>query len=89
MISFVNKFCRCIEVTGAYSEQKTEINISLTSIGLLWTTTDFIAKGLVHMHNEDNKAGFSNYCCKINFHYFDEHQSKCVHEYPDTYYIIL
>ncbi|XXG73744.1 hypothetical protein AAC387_Pa07g2600 [Persea americana] len=47
----------CIEVTGAYSEQKTEINISLTSIGLLWTATDFIAKGLVHMHNEEKKAG--------------------------------
>ncbi|XP_010923723.2 uncharacterized protein [Elaeis guineensis] len=38
----------CIEVTGAYSAQKTEINISLTAIGLLWTATDFIAKGLLH-----------------------------------------
>ncbi|XP_010256047.1 PREDICTED: protein MON2 homolog isoform X2 [Nelumbo nucifera] len=36
----------CIEVTGAYSAQKTELNISLTAVGLLWTTTDFIAKGL-------------------------------------------
>lgn len=38
--------CRCVDVTGAYSSQKTELNISLTAIGLLWTTTDFIAKGL-------------------------------------------
>ncbi|KAH7661512.1 Protein Mon2-like protein [Dioscorea alata] len=36
----------CIEVTGAYGSQKTDINISLTAIGLLWTATDFIAKGL-------------------------------------------
>ncbi|KAF3786151.1 MON2-like protein [Nymphaea thermarum] len=36
----------CIEVTGAYVAQKTEINISLTAIGLLWTATDFIAKVL-------------------------------------------
>ncbi|KAL9267410.1 MON2-like protein [Drosera capensis] len=38
----------CIDVTGAYSAQKTELNISLTAIGLLWTTTDFIVKGLMH-----------------------------------------
>ncbi|XP_072952390.1 uncharacterized protein [Typha angustifolia] len=38
----------CIEVTGAYGAQKTEINISLTAIGLLWTATDFIAKGLIN-----------------------------------------
>ncbi|GJW24696.1 protein MON2 homolog isoform X1 [Tanacetum coccineum] len=37
----------CIDVTGAYSSQKTELNISLTAIGLLWTSTDFFAKGLV------------------------------------------
>ncbi|XP_041019772.1 protein MON2 homolog isoform X5 [Juglans microcarpa x Juglans regia] len=37
----------CIDVTGAYSAQKTELNISLTAIGLLWTVTDFIAKGLI------------------------------------------
>ncbi|KAL9233252.1 hypothetical protein vseg_008273 [Gypsophila vaccaria] len=36
----------CVDVTGAYSTQQTELNISLTAIGLLWTTTDFIAKGL-------------------------------------------
>lgn len=43
----------CIDVTGAYSAQKTELNISLTAIGLLWTSTDFIAKGLVYRPIED------------------------------------
>ncbi|XP_027363554.1 protein MON2 homolog isoform X2 [Abrus precatorius] len=37
----------CVDVTGAYSAQKTELNISLTAVGLLWTMTDFIAKGLL------------------------------------------
>ncbi|XP_020087242.1 protein MON2 homolog isoform X3 [Ananas comosus] len=37
----------CIEVTGEYGAQKTELNISLTAISLLWTATDFMAKGLV------------------------------------------
>ncbi|CAN1245368.1 Protein MON2 homolog [Linum grandiflorum] len=36
----------CIDVSGAYSAQKTALNISLTSVGLLWTTADFIAKGV-------------------------------------------
>ncbi|XP_024978290.1 protein MON2 homolog isoform X2 [Cynara cardunculus var. scolymus] len=43
----------CIDVTGAYSAQKTELNISLTAIGLLWTSTDFIAKGLFEGPTED------------------------------------
>lgn len=43
----------CIEVTGAYGAQKTEINISLTAIGLLWTATDFIAKGLFQKNYEN------------------------------------
>ncbi|KAF8388070.1 hypothetical protein HHK36_026736 [Tetracentron sinense] len=47
----------CIEVTGAYSAQKTELNISLTAIGLLWTTTDFVAKGLIHRHTEEKEIG--------------------------------
>ncbi|XP_042513144.1 protein MON2 homolog isoform X2 [Macadamia integrifolia] len=47
----------CIEVTGAYSSQKTELNISLTAVGLLWTTTDFIAKGLIHGHAEEREIG--------------------------------
>ncbi|KAL8171076.1 hypothetical protein V2J09_022880 [Rumex salicifolius] len=40
----VNYLQVCIDVTGAYSAQKTELNISLTAIGLLWTAADFIAK---------------------------------------------
>lgn len=48
----------CIQVTGAYSAQKTEINISLTAIGLLWTAIDFIAKGLVHkLSQEKSETG--------------------------------
>ncbi|KAJ9561791.1 hypothetical protein OSB04_006951 [Centaurea solstitialis] len=43
----------CIDVTGAYSAQKTELNISLTAIGLLWTSTDFIAKLLFEGPTED------------------------------------
>ncbi|KAJ6384364.1 hypothetical protein OIU78_027638 [Salix suchowensis] len=48
----------CVDVTGAYSTQKTELNISLTAIGLLWTTTDFIAKGLLHGPAEGKETGF-------------------------------
>lgn len=36
----------CIEVAGAYGAQSTEVNISLTAIGLLWTTSDFFAGGV-------------------------------------------
>ncbi|GMN25335.1 hypothetical protein TIFTF001_000898 [Ficus carica] len=43
----------CVDVTGAYSAQKTELNISLTAIGLLWTTTDFFAKGLIQGSAEE------------------------------------
>ncbi|KAL7607146.1 uncharacterized protein LOC111910718 [Lactuca sativa] len=45
----------CLDVTGAYSAQKTELNISLTAIGLLWTSTDFIAKGLLEVPTEDRE----------------------------------
>ncbi|KAG6751711.1 hypothetical protein POTOM_043911 [Populus tomentosa] len=48
----------CVDVTGAYSAQKTELNISLTAIGLLWTTTDFIVKGLLHGPTEGKETGF-------------------------------
>ena len=48
---------RCVDVTGAYSAQKTELNISLTAIGLLWTTTDFIVKGLLHGPTEGKETG--------------------------------
>ncbi|KAG5394558.1 hypothetical protein IGI04_024521 [Brassica rapa subsp. trilocularis] len=50
----------CIDVTGAYSAQKTDLNISLTAIGLLWTLTDFIAKGLHHGCQVEKGSGFSN-----------------------------
>ncbi|XP_044475978.1 protein MON2 homolog isoform X3 [Mangifera indica] len=47
----------CVDVTGAYSAQKTELNISLTAVGLLWTATDFIAKGLLSGPCEEKEAG--------------------------------
>ncbi|PON73920.1 Armadillo-type fold containing protein [Parasponia andersonii] len=47
----------CVDLTGAYSAQKTELNISLTAIGLLWTTTDFIAKGFIHGPEEERETG--------------------------------
>ncbi|XVF06259.1 hypothetical protein REPUB_Repub06bG0032300 [Reevesia pubescens] len=46
----------CIDVTGAYGAQKTELNISLTAIGLLWTTTDFVVKGLLRGPAEEEKG---------------------------------
>ncbi|XP_071724220.1 uncharacterized protein [Rutidosis leptorrhynchoides] len=51
----------CIDVSGAYSAQKTELNISLTAIGLLWTTTDFIVKGLLHLSAEETETGFMDF----------------------------
>ncbi|KAJ4719601.1 Protein MON2-like protein [Melia azedarach] len=53
----------CVDVTGAYSAQKTELNISLTAVGLLWTTTDFIAKGLVHGNSEEKETGNLDLYC--------------------------
>ncbi|XP_010494057.1 PREDICTED: protein MON2 homolog isoform X3 [Camelina sativa] len=50
----------CIDVTGAYSAQKADLNISLTAIGLLWTLTDFVAKGLHHGSLADKGLGFNN-----------------------------
>ncbi|CAH8359815.1 unnamed protein product [Eruca vesicaria subsp. sativa] len=50
----------CIDVTGAYSAQKTDLNISLTAIGLLWTLTDFVAKGLQHGSLVEKGSGFNN-----------------------------
>ncbi|WJX19433.1 hypothetical protein P8452_09128 [Trifolium repens] len=47
----------CVDVTGAYSAQKTELNISLTAVGLLWTMTDFIAKGLLNEPFEEGDTG--------------------------------
>ncbi|KAE8729705.1 Cysteine synthase D1 isoform 1 [Hibiscus syriacus] len=51
-----NYLTECIDVTGAYGAQKTELNISLTAIGLLWTTTDFIVKGLSHEPAEEKET---------------------------------
>ncbi|KAM7273445.1 hypothetical protein ACFE04_028109 [Oxalis oulophora] len=51
----------CIDVTGAYSAQKTELNISLTAIGLLWTTTDFIVKGLLNLSAEETETGLIDF----------------------------
>ena len=45
-------------MTGAYCAQKTELNISLTAIGLLWTTTDFFAKGLIQGSAEEKGTGW-------------------------------
>lgn len=50
-------YYRCVDVTGAYSAQKTELNISLTAVGLLWTMTDFIAKGLLNEPFEEKATG--------------------------------
>ncbi|KAH7372647.1 hypothetical protein KP509_17G014700 [Ceratopteris richardii] len=36
----------CIEVAGAFGAQRRDVNISLTAIGLLWTMSDFFARGL-------------------------------------------
>ncbi|KAL3335665.1 hypothetical protein AABB24_031736 [Solanum stoloniferum] len=46
----------CIDVTGAYSSQNTELNISLTAIGLLWTSTDFVVKGFLCRQNEEKES---------------------------------
>ncbi|XP_006347403.1 protein MON2 homolog isoform X2 [Solanum tuberosum] len=46
----------CIDVTGAYSAQNTELNISLTAIGLLWTSTDFVVKGFLCRQNEEKES---------------------------------
>ncbi|CAA0836755.1 ARM repeat superfamily protein [Striga hermonthica] len=51
----------CIDVVGAYSTQKTDLNISLTAIGLLWTATDFIVKGLKNWTKEEFEIDPTNY----------------------------
>lgn len=53
-------YYRCVDVTGAYSAQKTELNISLTAVGLLWTMTDFIAKGLLNEPFEEKETGLDS-----------------------------
>lgn len=56
-------------MTGAYSAQKTELNISLTAIGLLWTTTDFIAKGLMHGIGEEKETGYFTIFDQLDHHF--------------------
>ncbi|PIN26597.1 hypothetical protein CDL12_00664 [Handroanthus impetiginosus] len=51
----------CIDVAGAYSAQKTELNISLTAIGLLWAATDFIVKGLTRWTQEEFETDQRNH----------------------------
>eukprot|EP01018_Ginkgo_biloba_P023241 Gb_33881 [translate_table: standard] len=47
----------CIEVAGAYGAQRMDVNISLTAIGLLWTTSDFFARGVNYEHFETKEIG--------------------------------
>ncbi|EFJ19302.1 hypothetical protein SELMODRAFT_444206 [Selaginella moellendorffii] len=49
----------CVDVAAAYGAQKTDINISLTSVGLLWATSDFFARGVNHeiQETEDRNVG--------------------------------
>lgn len=77
-----NRNCRCVDVTGAYSAQKTELNISLTAVGLLWTMTDFIAKGLLNEPFEEKKTGLDLVVGHlfINCHHY---------EYTNCYIIFL
>ena len=56
-------------MTGAYSAQKTELNISLTAVGLLWTMTDFIAKGLFNGPLEEKETG-SDFVVKVKLFLF-------------------
>lgn len=44
-------------MTGAYSAQKTALNISLTAIGLLWTSTDFLVKGVSYVTEAAKETG--------------------------------
>lgn len=47
----------CIDVAGAYGAQRMDINISLTAIALLWTTSDFFARGVNYEHMEIQEIG--------------------------------
>ncbi|XP_057816566.2 uncharacterized protein LOC131029908 isoform X2 [Cryptomeria japonica] len=47
----------CIDVAGAYGAQRMDINISLTAIALLWTTSDFFARGVNYEHPEIQEIG--------------------------------
>ncbi|KAI4350035.1 hypothetical protein L6164_010563 [Bauhinia variegata] len=62
----------CVDVSGAYSAQKTELNISLTAIGLLWTMADFIAKGLPSGHLEGKETGVCSMAKQIDSEKMEE-----------------
>ncbi|KAI9098922.1 hypothetical protein K1719_024689 [Acacia pycnantha] len=62
----------CVDVTGTYSAQKTELNISLTAIGLLWTMTDFIAKGLLNKSLEEKDTGAGSIVKQIDSEKMEE-----------------
>ncbi|CAI5995602.1 unnamed protein product [Closterium sp. NIES-65] len=49
----------CVEVVGAFAGQVADVNISLTSVGLLWTMADFFARGLDHATTTHRTATFS------------------------------
>ncbi|CAI5535817.1 unnamed protein product, partial [Closterium sp. Naga37s-1] len=49
----------CVEVVGAFAGQVADVNISLTSVGLLWTMADFFARGLGHATTTHRTATFS------------------------------
>ncbi|CAK9187179.1 unnamed protein product [Ilex paraguariensis] len=73
----------CIDVTGAYSSQKTELNISLTAIGLLWTSTDFIAKGLLNVSAEEKEIGILDSSKQRNGESREEHGLRVVDTVTD------
>ncbi|CAH9087132.1 unnamed protein product [Cuscuta europaea] len=60
----------CIGVTGSYSAQKTDLNISLTAVGLLWTSTDFFVKGAKGFQDACEEHGESD---KISNGISEEH----------------
>ncbi|XP_058754253.1 uncharacterized protein LOC131627411 isoform X2 [Vicia villosa] len=70
----------CVDVTGAYSAQKTELNISLTAVGLLWTTTDFIAKGLLNEPFEEKETGVGSIVKQVD----GEKMEDQAHSFPNN-----
>ena len=53
---FLFEYFRCVDVTGDYRAKKIQMKISLAAIGLLWTATDFIAKGITHRLVEEKET---------------------------------
>nr|KYP74426.1 Protein MON2 isogeny [Cajanus cajan] len=73
----------CVDVTGAYSAQKTELNISLTAVGLLWTMTDFIAKGLLNGPFEEKETGVSSTVRQIDSKKMEDQTHSISHHVRD------